>query len=67
MKPIDYLEKPSTSTDYRRSSTLSENVKMTKTEAQVLLDWVRGGMNIPVDLVTQALLITGDISPLALR
>ena len=67
MKPIDYLEKPSTSTDYKRSSTLSENVKMTKTEAQVLLDWVRGGMNIPVDLVTQALLITGDISPLALR
>ena len=67
MKPIDYLEKPSTSTDYRRSSTLSENVKMTKTEAQVLLDWTRGGMNIPVDLVTQALLITGDISPLALR
>ena len=67
MKPIDYLEKPSTSTDYKRSSTLSENVKMTKTEAQVLLDWVRGGMNIPVDLVTQALCITGDISPLALR
>ena len=67
MKPIDYLEKPSTSTDYKRSSTLSENVKMTKTEAQVLLDWTRGGMNIPVDLVTQALLITGDISPLALR
>ena len=67
MKPIDYLEKPSTSTDYRRSSTLSENVKMTKTEAQMLLDWTRGGMNIPVDLVTQALLITGDISPLALR
>ena len=67
MKPIDCLENPSTSTDYRRSSTLSENVKMTKTEAQVLLDWVRGGMNIPVDLVTQALLITGDISPRALR
>ena len=67
MKPIDCLENPSTSTDYRRSSTLSENVKMTKTEAQVLLDWVRGGMNIPVELVTQALLITGDISPLALR
>ena len=67
MKPIDCLESPSTSTDYRRSSTLSENVKMTKTEAHVLLDWVRGGMNIPVDLVTQALLITGDISPLSLR
>ena len=67
MKPIDCLENPSTSTNYRRSSTLSENVKMTKTEAQVLLDWVRGGMNIPVELVTQALLITGDISPLALR
>jgi len=33
MKPIDCLESLSTSTDYRRSSTLSENVKMTKTEA----------------------------------
>ena len=67
MKPIDCLESPSTSTDYRRLSTLSENIKMTKTEAMVLLDWVRGGMDIPVYLVTQALLITGDISPLALR
>ena len=67
MKPIDCLESPSTSTDYRRSSTLSENVKMTKTEAQVLLDWVRGGMDLPQHVVTQALLITGDISPRALR
>jgi hypothetical protein len=33
----------------------------------VLLDWTRGGMDIPVYLVTQALLITGDISPRALR
>ena len=67
MKPIDCLESPSTSTDYRRSSTLSENVKMTKTEAHVLLDWVRGGMDLHQHVVTQALLITGDISPLALR
>ena len=67
MKPIDYLEKPSTSTDYKSLNTCSSNLNMSKTEAHVLLDWVRGGMNIPVDLVTQALLITGDISPLALR
>ena len=64
---INTLEKPITSIDYRRLSTLSENIKMTKTEAMVLLDWVRGGMDIPVYLVTQALLITGDISPRALR
>ena len=67
MKPIDYLEKPSTSTDYKSLNTCSSNLNITRTEAMVLLDWVRGGMNIPVDLVTQALLITGDISPLALR
>ena len=67
MKPIDYLEKPSTSTDYKSLNTCSSNLNITRTEAMVLLDWVRGGMNIPVDLVTQALLITGDISPLTLR
>jgi hypothetical protein len=33
----------------------------------ILLDWVRGGMELPQHVVTQALLITGDISPRALR
>jgi hypothetical protein len=64
---INTLEKPVTSIDYKRLITSSDSLKMTKTEAQVLLDWVREGMDIPVYLVTQALLITGDISPLALR
>ena len=64
---IKTLEKPVTFIDYKRLNTSSDTLKMEKTEAHVLLDWVRGGMNIPVDLVTQALLITGDISPLALR
>ena len=64
---INTLEKQVTSIDYKRLNTSSDTLKMEKTEAHVLLDWVRGGMNIPVDLVTQALLITGDISPLALR
>ena len=64
---IKTLEKPVTFIDYKRLNTCSSNLNMSKTEAHVLLDWVRGGMNIPVDLVTQALLITGDISPLALR
>ena len=64
---IKTLEKPVTFIDYKRLNTSSDTLKMEKTEAHVLLDWVRGGMNIPVDLVTQALLITGDISPLSLR
>ena len=64
---IKTLEKPVTFIDYKRLNTCSSNLNMSKTEAHVLLDWVRGGMNIPVDLVTQALLITGDISPRALR
>ena len=64
---IKTLEKPVTFIDYKKLNTCSSNLNMSKTEAHVLLDWVRGGMNIPVDLVTQALLITGDISPLALR
>ena len=64
---INTLEKPVTSIDYKRLITSSDSLKMTKTEAQVLLDWVREGMDIPVYLVTQALLITGDISPLSLR
>ena len=64
---IKTLERPVTFIDYKRLNTCSSNLNITRTEAMVLLDWVRGGMNIPVDLVTQALLITGDISPLTLR
>ena len=67
MKPIDYLEKPSTSINYRSLSTCSSNLNITRTEAHVLLDWVRGGMDLPQHVITQALLITGDISPRALR
>ena len=64
---IKTLEKPVTFIDYKRLNTSSSVLNVSKIEAMILLDWVRGGMNIPVDLVTQALLITGDISPLALR
>jgi len=64
---INTLEKPVTFTDYKSLSTCSSVLNMTKTEAMVLLDWVRGGMDLPQHVVTQALLITGDISPLALR
>ena len=67
MKPIDYLEKPRTTTDYKSLNTCSSNLNITRTEAMVLLDWVRGGMDLPQHVVTQALLITGDISPLTLR
>ena len=64
---INTLEKPVTSIDYKRLNTCSSNLNMSKTEAHVLLDWVRGGMDLPQHVVTQALLITGDISPLSLR
>ena len=64
---IKTLEKQVISIDYKRLNTSSNVLNVSKTEAMILLDWVRGGMNIPVDLVTQALLITGDISPLSLR
>ena len=64
---IKTLEKPVTFIDYKRLNTSSSVLNVSKIEAMILLDWVRGGMNIPVDLVTQALCITGDISPLALR
>jgi len=58
---INTLEKPVTFTDYKSLSTCSSVLNMTKTEAMVLLDWVREGMEIPVYLVTQALLTTGDL------
>jgi len=64
---IKTLEKPVTFIDYKRLNTCSSNLNMSKTEAHVLLDWVRGGMDLPQHVVTQALLITGDISPLSLR
>ena len=64
---IKTLEKPVTCIDYKRLNTCSSNLNITRTEAMVLLDWVRGGMDLPQHVVTQALLITGDISPLALR
>ena len=64
---IKTLEKPVTFIDYKRLNTSSSVLNMSKTEAHVLLDWVRGGMDLPQHVVTQALLITGDISPLALR
>ena len=64
---ISILEKQVISIDYKKLNTCSSNLNMSKTEAQVLLDWVRGGMDLPQHVVTQALLITGDISPLSLR
>jgi len=64
---INTLESPVTGIDYKRLITSSDTLKMEKTEAMILLDWVRGGMDLPHHVVTQALLITGDISPLALR
>jgi len=64
---IKTLEKQVISIDYKRLNTSSDTLKMEKAEAHVLLDWVRGGMDLPQHVVTQALLITGDISPLSLR
>jgi len=58
---INTLEKPVTFTDYKSLSTCSSVLNMTKTEAHVLLDWVKTGMSLPTEVVTQALLLTGDL------
>jgi hypothetical protein len=44
-------------------TTLSDSLKMslTKTEANLLLDWQRAGREVPRELVDMALILTGDL------
>lgn len=34
---------------------------MSRIEANILLDWVKTGMSLPTEVVTQALMLTGDL------
>jgi hypothetical protein len=46
-------------------TTLSEDLKrsLTRTEANLLLDWVKAGREVPSELVDLALILTGDLCP----
>jgi hypothetical protein len=39
---------------------------LTRTEANLLLDWQRAGKEVPSELVDMALILTGDMCPYAL-
>ena len=44
---IKTLEKPVTFIDYKRLNTSSSVLNVSKIEAMILLDWVRGGDEYP--------------------
>ena len=64
----DLLEQVTTITGSKSLNTLSDSLKMslTKTEANLLLDWHRAGKEVPRELVDMALILTGDMCPHAL-
>ena len=64
----DLLEQVTTITGSKSLSTLSDSLKMslTKTEANLLLDWHKAGKEVPRELVDMALILTGDMCPHAL-
>ena len=55
-------------TGLRSWTILSESsVKnLTRTEANLLLDWQRAGKEVPRELIDMALILTGDMCPHAL-
>ena len=59
----DLLEQVTTTTGSKSLSTLSDSLKMslTKTEANLLLDWHKAGKEVPRELVDMALILTGDL------
>jgi len=52
-------------TGLRSLTTLSEDLKrsLTRTEANLLLDWVKAGREVPSEFVDLALILTGDLCP----
>ena len=64
----DLLEQVTTITGSKSLNTLSDSLKMslTKTEANLLLDWQRAGKEVPRELVDMSLILTGDMCPHAL-
>ena len=61
-------ERVTSITGLRSLTTLSEDLKrsLTRTEANLLLDWVKAGREVPSELVDLALILTGDLCPHAL-
>jgi len=55
-------------TGLRSWSILSESSmkNLTRTEANLLLDWQRAGKEVPRELIDMALILTGDMCPHAL-
>ena len=55
-------------TELRSWSILSESSlkSLTRTDANLLLDWQKAGKNVPDELVDMALILTGDMCPHAL-
>ena len=55
-------------TGLRSWSILSESSmkNLTRTEANLLLDWQKAGKEVPSELVNMALILTGDMCPHAL-
>ena len=49
-------------------SILSESSlkSLTRTDANLLLDWQKAGKNVPDELIDMALILTGDMCPHAL-
>ena len=62
------LEQVTNTIGLKSLTTLSDSLKMslTKTEANLLLDWQRAGREVPRELVDMALILTGDMCPHAL-
>ena len=58
----------SSTTGLKSWTILSESsVKnLTRTEANLLLDWQRAGKEVPEELIDLALILTGDMCPHAL-
>jgi len=55
-------------TGLRSWTILSESSmkNLTRTEANLLLDWQRAGKEVPRELIDMALILTGDMCPHAL-
>ena len=55
-------------TGLRSWTILSESSmkNLTRTEANLLLDWQRAGKEVPEELIDMALILTGDMCPHAL-
>jgi len=42
---------------------ISVPYNLTRVEANILLDWVKGGITVPQEMINQSLVLTGDNAP----